>query len=382
MTVETPNWMRICENNLAELVDAGISFSSEQTAYPATNAVTRFRNQQYRAGGNFTINSSNSALYITVGSDSTTVELTAGDYTYSTLASHISTQLNTDSSAWTCDYDFSGGTYKFTIGNNANVTLNFSSTTNAVWSTLGYNRSTDEISTSFEADEQRNHTDEYLLFDMGYAANITSFFCIGTSDDVFSVSSDATILLRANNINDNWDTAPLEIDLSTYKYDSGVYCFIDSILTDTRYRYWKLHIQDYFNPLGPEECVKISHLYLGDYVTLTNHNINNNFQKIVVDESIRSQSEGGSLYHDVKTKYTAFRSIGYGFIDLESREALEKIYNKMGVTQPVYVSLDPNLKISSQLDDLTIYCVYDTSPVMDHVIYNKFNYNIEFREVI
>lgn len=379
--VATSNFMRIMDNNLGELADAGISFSSEQTAYPATNAVTRFRNEQWRAKGNFTLDSTNTALYITVDAVSTTVALTAGNYNYETLASHISTRLNTDSSGWTCSYDFSGGTFKYTIGRASSATLNFSSTTNAVWNTIGYTGSTDEAADSFVADQQRNHTDEYLQFDLGYAGEILAFFAIGTLDEVFSVSSDATILLKANNLNDNWDSPPLQIDLNTYKTDSGIYTFIDSLLTDTRYRFWRFHIFDRFNAIGPEECIKVSNLYLGDYTTLSDFNINNSFQKVTVDESVRSQSEGGSIYFDEKTKYTLFQSIGYGFIDKTARKTLESLYNRLGTTTPVYVSLDPNLKISDQLEDLTIYCVYNNSPVMSHVIYDKFNYSIEFREV-
>lgn len=379
--VTTSNFARIMDNNSAELVDASIIFSSELTAYPATNSVTRFRNEQWRAKGNFTVDSSNSAIYITVDSVSTTVALTAGDYTYENFASHISTRLNEDSSGWSCSYDFSGGTFKFTISNSNSVTLNFSSTTNAAWDTLGYKSTTDELNTTFEADQQRNHTEEYLTFDLGYAGQITTFFTIGTLDEVFSISSEATIFLKGNNINDNWDNSPLSINLADYKSDTGIYSFIDSILTDTRYRFWSFRINDRMNALGPEEAVKISHVYLGTYTTLDDYNINNSFQKVVIDETVRTQSEGGSLYFDNRTKYTVFNSVGYGFLDKTSRETLEKLYNRIGTSIPVYVSLDPNLKISSQLDDLTIYCVYNNSPTMSHVIYDKFNYSIEFREV-
>lgn len=385
MTITTSNNVRICENNLAELGgESNISVSSEQTSYPKENAVSRFRNEQWRPLGNFTIDSSNSALYIRVGATDTTIALTAGNYTYSTLASHVSSQLNTYSNSWTCSYDFSGGTFKFTIGRSSSAYLVFSSQTNAVWNTLGFLGTSDVLDTSFVADIQRNHTHEYIEFDFGYAADIKAFFCIGSLSETFSISANATALLRANNLSDEtlWKNPPFEIDLSDYRSDAGIYVFLDSIRTDTRYRFYRLHIEDKENALGPEECIRVSNIYAGDYVYLENRNIQNGFTKTVFDPSDRSVSESGELYWDQKTNYTLIESIGFTFISKEDRATLESIFNKVGLYTPIYLSIDPNLEASDSLSDLTYYCVYNTSPTMQHVIRDKFNYSLSFREVI
>lgn len=385
MTIVTNNNMRLCENNLGELSDSsGFTVASEQTAYPRSNAVSRFRNEQYRANGNFTLNSSNTALRIRVGADTTTISLTAGNYNYETLASHISTSLNTYSTGWSASYDLSGATYKFNISRYQSATLLLSQATNAIWNTIGFTGTTDLTDTSFVADEQRNHTHEYVQFDLGYEANITTFFCIGSLSEKFSISSDATILLKANNINDElqWPSPPLEINLADYRNDSGIYVFIDSLLTDTRYRFWRLHIEDKYNYQGPLECVRISNIYLGDYIYLNNRNIQNGFVKSVFDPTVRSESEAGSLYWDVKTKYTLINSVGFSFIDKDDRETLETLYNRLGTYTPLYISIDPNLQVTNTLSDMTFFCVYNEAPTMTHVIYDKFNYFLSFREII
>ena len=381
MTIETNNFMRILDNNLAELIAASIGFSSELTAYPATNAVNRFRSKQWRAKGNFTIDSSNSALYIQVAGNNTTVDLTAGNYNYSSVASHISSRLNTLSSGWTCSYDFSGGTFKFLISNAASVKLRLSQTANAAWDTLGFIGTTDETNTSFTADEQRNHTDEYLQFDLGYAGEVKAFMAIGTLDEVFSISSDGTIRLQANNVN-SFSSPPLDIDLSGDLLSTGIYKFIDSIATDLRYRHWKFKIIDRKNPLGPEESIKISHIYLGDYTQITSRSIQSGFNKATEDPSVRSESEGGALYFDTKTKFSLIQNVGYAHLSKSDRLTLENLFDEKGTTTPFYVSIDPNLKISTQLDELTKYVVYDSSPNFSHVIFDKFNYSINFSEVI
>lgn len=378
----TNNNIRICENNLGELAAAGLSVASFQTSFPVANATSRFRNKQYKSMGNFTIDSNNSAMYIKIGSDQTTVELTADNYNYSTLASHISSQLNTDSSGWTASYDLSGGTYKFSFTCDQNATLLLSETTNAVWDTLGFTGSTDLSNVTFTADEQRNHTNEFIQFDLGYAAEVTSFFCIGSLDEYFSISSDATVLLKANNIDDDWTTPPVSIDLNTYRTDRGIFLFIDSLLSDYGYRFWRFHIEDKSNPLGPEESVKVSHIFLGDYITLENRNIQNGFTKKVVDPTVRQESVAGSLYWDTKTKYTLLESMGYTQIDKDDRETLENLWNRIGTQTPFYISVDPNLQVSKQLDDLTLFCVYNDEPVMQHVIADRFNYSLSFREII
>jgi len=385
MTVVTSSYMRICENNLAELSESsGFVVSSEQTAYPKENAISRFRDEQWRPIGNFTIGSSNSALYIRVGSSDTTIDLTAGDYTYSTLASHISSRLNTLSSGWISAYDLNGGTYKFSLARVGGASLLLSSTTNAAWNTIGFTGTSIITDSSFIADEQRNHTNEYIQFDLGYEAEITTFFCIGSLSEKFSISSEATILLRANNIDDSihWSNPPLQIDLLDYRDDTGIYCFIDSLLTDTRYRFWRLHIEDKYNHQGPEQCIRISNIYIGDYIYLSNRNIQNGFVKTVNDPSTRSESESGSLFWDVKTKFTEISSVGFSFIDKDDRDKLEKLYNRIGTVTPIYISLDPTLAVSNKLSDLTYFCVYDAAPSMQHIINDKFNYSLMFREMI
>jgi len=373
----TCKYMRIMENNLAEVIDASISASSENSSYLATNAINRFRSKQWHATGRFTIDSTNTNIYTSDGNTT----ISTGEYTTpAALATEIQTQLNAIGSNWTCTYDSSGGTYKFTIANSASKTLTISTSTNAIWDTIGFTGSTDQTGTTFLADEQRNHTSETVTFDLGYAGTVRFFAAIGTLDEVFSISSDATVKLQGNNL-DLWTAPPFEKTLT--RYDSGIYQFLESeTYADTNYRYWRFYIEDKKNPLGSDGCVKVSHIYIGDYVSLTDRNIASGFAKSVVDPSIRSESENGAIYFDTRTKYTVFTSMGYGYVDKDDRATLEQVYDRIGTTAPIYISLDPGLGISNTLDDLTKYVIYDSAPVMNHVVYDKFNYALSFREVV
>lgn len=370
-------YMRIMENNLAEVISSSITASSENSSYPSTNVINRFRSKQWLASGRFTIDTTNQNLYCTDG----TAVITAGEYTTpSLLATEIQTQLNSIGSNWTVTYDSSGETYKFSIANTGSKTLTISNDTNAIWDDIGFTGSLDQTGTSFTADEQRNHTSETLLFDLGYAAEIRFFGAISKLDEVFSISTNATIKIQANNLN-QWTSPPLDISLT--RYDSGIYQFLESeTYSDTKYRYWRFYIEDRANPLGPSGCIKISNVYIGDYLSLTTRNIVNGFTKVVADPSIRSESENGALYFDKRTKYTLLSSIGFAYIEQDDRQTLETLYDRVGLTTPFYISIDPGLNISNQLDDLTKYVIYDSAPQMDHVISSKFNYSISFREVI
>lgn len=373
----TTTFTRLMENNLAEVITASADYSSQQASFPFSNAINRFRSKQWKASGRFELTSTNNLIYINDGTDKT-ITLTTGDYTTPALmATHIQTKLNASSSNWTVSYD-SSSTFKFTIAHTGSATLRLSQTTNSAWDTLGYTTTLDLVGTSFIANEQRNHTSEGVIFDLGYAGEVTFFAAIGTLDETFSISDSATIKLYANNVLD-WSSPPLDVTLS--RSNTGIYKFLDLTITDTNYRFWKLDIVDKFNPLGPSECVVISHVYLGDHVELS-HNISKGFRKKIIDPSIKSESENGALYFDSKTKYCQFENCNFGYLDKDDITTIEEIFYRIGRSNPLYISIDPSLIISNSTEELTKYVVFDSEPSFDHVIRDLYNYNVSFRELV
>lgn len=369
--------IRFCDNNFAALISPSIDYSSQLTAFPFTNALNPFRSKLWKPSGCFVITAANNLIYINDGSDKT-VTLTAAKYaTPALLATHIQTQLNAASSGWTVTYLSVAEEYRFRFARTSTATLRLSQTTNAAWDTLGFIGAVDMAGTSITAHEQRNHTSEYAVLDMGYQANIQFFAAIGPMQNVFPISTAAVIKLYANNLNE-WDAPPLSITLT--RVNGGIFLFFDDY-PDTRFRYWKLEIVDKYNPLGPEG-LSFGHIYIGDYTSVTSRNVNRGFQKVIDDPSRVLESENGALYFDKKTKVALLDSLEMGFLPRAGKDDLEKLFQKLGCTTPFYLSIDPTNEITDSIDELTKYVVFDEPPTFQHINYDRFTFSFKIREVL
>lgn len=367
--------IRFMENNSAELLAASIDYSSALAAFPSTNATNKFRTKVWNVQGYFNITATNQELYINDGSD-VTVSITIGEYTSpAALATQIQTDLNAASSNWTVSY--STTTYMFTISNSGSVTLRYSQTSSSIWDDIGYTGTIDVTSTSFVADEQRNHTEEHAIYDLGYQGEINFIGVIGPLDEEFSISSGATITLSGNNIN-SWSAPPFTTTLN--RYDGGIFAFLDET-SDTKFRYWNLKIVDKYNTGGPE-AIRISHIYLGDYITSTARNIDRKFNKASVDPSKVSVSESGALYFDKKTNYMTFTNMKMIYLSRSDKDTITDMYNFLGTTTPFYISIDPTACITDNLDELTRYVVFSKEPVFSHLYDDKFSVSLEVKEVV
>lgn len=368
--------IRFMDNNFAELISSSITESSELSSFPFSNAINKFRSKVWKPSGHFLIESAvNDKIYINDGTDRT-ITLTAATYTTpASLASHVQTQLNASSSGWTVSY--STTTYKFTITRSSAGTLRYSQTTEAAWSTLGYTGSTDVIATSFVADEQRNHTSEFAVFDLGYAATITFFAAIGPLDEVFGISSAATIKLQANNL-PQWSSPPLDLTLT--RYDGGLFRFLDD-QEDTGYRYWRFYYEDKYNPLGPEG-ISIGHIYLGDYTTFSNREVGHGYEKVINDPTNVSVSENGALYFDQKTKFSTFDGVSLEVLERDNKDYLETLFQAKGIHTPFYVSIDPLGNYTDSIDELTKYVVFADAPRFRHIYRDMFSTSLKLRELV
>lgn len=369
-------WM---DNNFIDLdsFDAGsITASSALSSFPARNFANTSRSKLWKPAGNFEITTSNQNIYINDGSDKTAI-LTAGSYTYSTLATEIQTQLNSVSSNWTCTYD-SSTEYKFTISNSGSVTLRFATTTNAAWDDLGYTLTSNQTGTSFKAQEQRNHTSEWYQLDAGVAVALDTFMIIGPIDEVFGLSTNATIKLQANNV-DVWTSPPF--DQSITRYDKGLFYFFDDIAEASRtYRYWRFYIEDKLNNKGPEG-LRLGHMYLGDYLTTTN-NVGAGFTKTQVDPSRRQESESGAAFYEERTKYYNLTGLQYQLLEEADRLLLEQLFNDYGISNPLFVSIDPSEEITPAIDEWTFYVNFGSPPALISRFRDKFQMGLQIREAI
>lgn len=350
--------IRFCDNNLLEdLPDSSIAVASELTNFDKEFVIDDQRTKVYRPNGNFTIGSDNNSLYINTGAP-ITVTLTSADYTGGVaLAAHIQTQLNAASTNWLCTY--STTTYRFTISRTAGTdTLAFTQTTNAVWDTLGYTTAVDtSAAIAGVSDELRIHTDERFTFDLGTALNVESFHCIGPLDEIFSISTTATVTLMGNT-SDSWTAPGLTVVMSA---DSGgIHHFLDNEIT-SEFRYWRFVFSDRTNTAGPQSF-KIGHIYIGDYATVTTTNVGIGFQKGYDDQSIEFESDSGVKYYRTKTKKRVFGGMQIGFIYAPERVTLENLYEKLGNSSMFYLCIDPTSAVSATLSEVTMYCRFNAPP--------------------
>lgn len=376
--------IRFAENNLAELTSQSIDYSSQLSSFPFTNAINKFRSKVWKPSGYFRVVTTqtngvnaNNKIYINDGSNLTATVATGEYTTPALLCTAIASALNAVSSAWTCTYDTSGGTYKFTITHTGSATLRLSQTTDAIWEMIGFTQTSDLVGVSFEADEQRNHLYEEVIFDLGYISTVNFFALIGPLDEVFSISNSAVVKLQANNLNE-WNSPPFDLTLT--QNDSGYMRFLDD-QTDSNYRYWRVEIKDLFNHNG-NNAISIGHLYLGDYVTVTSRNVTSGFSKQINDPSTRSQSENGAIYFDRKTKYTSLNNIRLEYLSRADKDAIDEMFNYLGTTTPFYLSLDPTECITDSIHELTKYVIFDRDPIFTHIKTDTFSMSMDFREVL
>ena len=369
--------IRFMANNLVSLTVNAFTFSSETVGFEAINALNSFRSQTWQPSGHFEISATNNQIYINDGVDKT-ISLTVASYaTPALMASHLQTKLNTTSSGWTVSYDSAGGTYKFTISNSGSVTLKLTSTTNSVWDDIGFTGSIDLTGTSFTATEQRNHTSEYLTFDLGYQAPIDFLGVIGAISSAFKISTSATVTLKGNNL-DDFDSPPFTTSVSITP--NGIFTFFDNT-DDNRYRFWRLEIEDKFNPEGPT-ALQLGNVYMGSYETFTARNVGKSFSMINFDPSEISESESGVIFADERSKYRILESMPFFALDQTSRETIEELFEDVGITKAFYVSVDPQTRITSDIEDLTIFGLFVQSPKFDHVVNGLFSTNLKIREVV
>lgn len=363
--------IRFCTN---QFISRNFTYSSQLSSFPASNVYNTSRSRVWKPAGNFDIDTTNNKIYINDGSDKT-ITLNSASYTPATLASHIQTQLNASSTNWTCGYDLSA-TFKFTIARSSGTKiLRISQTSGAAWDTIGYTGTTDLSLSPFVADEQRNHTSEWVKCDTSVPQQATFVGIISGIDEVFSLSETATVKIQANNI-DYWASPPVDITIPVSDY--GCLKFIDTINTAS-YRFWRIKIVDRLNYLGPEG-IKIAYAYIGDHVTMTTSNIAIGFRKELNDPSNVLQSENGALFFETRPRYLSFSNAQVQLLSGAEQRTLEQAFYDLGKREPFFVSIDPDVAVSGELGDLTRFVVMTNNPTFDHVIRDYYNINFDMRE--
>lgn len=378
------NRIRFAGNNFNDetVTSTTVTESSELSTNPYTNSQKQERHFQWITQGHFEITSSNNVLkFKESGSGTLVATIVTGHYTSpDALATAIQTALNNASTPkdWQCSYATPTGTFTITKTDTpAAAELLLTETSSAIWDTIGYTGVSDLVGAPFSSDQRRNHTSEYVIWDLGSPTEITMLAVIGRRNEVFSVGENATVTLKGNSINDF--TTPAVTRTITPGAD-GIFDFLDD-LSNTTYRYWKLEFEDKLNSIGPTGF-KFSHIYLGDYITLTQRNVERGLINTQFDPSLKIETDSGVEYHKLQQKYFVFSNLNLPFVASSDRKTLQQFIYDNGSHTPFYISLDPTLAVSTDLSELTRYVRFDSNPILTHIKTDVYSIGFSVKEVI
>lgn len=366
--------LRIMDNNLAIRTSDYYTKSSENSSYPFSNVQSTNRSKYWRPNGAFTIDGTNNTIHFNDGS-ARVGQLTNDTYTSgSALATAIQTAMNTVSSGYTVTYSTS--TYKFTISRATSFTLNTGNFTGGgIWLVIGFTAGTDISGTSHTSDQQRVHSEEYVIYDLSSARAITFVALIGPAGERFSISPGATVKIQGNDL-DSWSDPALDVEMEWS--EDGYFAFLDG-QSDYTFRYWKISIIDYLNP---DPSYKISYIYLGDHITFEDRCVAYGYEKVINDNSIITETESGRLFFDERTKVNQLSSLKIDWIKRADKDALIDMYKVFGKTNPFFISVDPTMLYTDNLNELTKFVYFLEEPRFTHVMRDFFTTTLTFREVV
>jgi hypothetical protein len=350
--------------------DTTPTISSEQTDHPVSDMLLDSRSKYWSTSGRFTITENNNKLYY-YDTGSQVSSIATGEYlTPDLLADAIESVLNSDSTGWSVEFDSS---YLFNIACDNTAILELSSDTSAIWETIGFEAGVDSDATySFLADRIAIHTSESIEIDMGTSLENPFIGIISPLGQDFAISASGTIEIFADDLPIQESGNALEQVLPFS--NAGCFAFLEG-----NYRYWKIKFTDPTNNNGP--ILKFSNIFIGPYLELNKRNIAKGFDHVINDESVAVRGESGNIFFNEKVKFDSFSNINVQFLDQTNKDLLDDMFRQVGNSKPLFISIDPDLTISSNIDKLTVYARIIGSPKFAHQIKDYFTASFGFDEV-
>jgi hypothetical protein len=221
---------------------------------------------------------------------------------------------------------------------------------------------------------------EYYQLDLGVAYPVTAFAMIGPIDEAFQLNEYASIVVKADNIDDttNWTSPAFSQTVTAEARGGGAFAFFDVASgTQPSYRYWRVEFD-----MGDAPDLKVSHIYFGDYVTLTVGNIAPGFTLGLEDPSEVFQAESGQKFFNSRPKYRTFSSAEVQIMEASFKREVEEMAYRLGKTETLYVSLDPTGEVSATAGELTMYGRFANPPELRHVFGSYYSLAFSFEEAV
>ncbi len=372
--------VKIYHNNFCDPeIYANLYESSEQTAFPSTNALARIRRSKvWRSNGYFKVTSSNNTI---IFRDDAVTNITAtiatGEYT--TTAAFMSAVDSALEAVGAANYtvtqssglrfvitsDLSGGATAFQLRtSHASFTAE---------SLLGFDNSVDKTgAASYSSDYLTINSGEWITFDMGVPVNPTDFALIGRRNESIKISPTAVIKLQGSTTN-AW-TSPEYTSTLTYN-DEVILSTSATGFHTSELRYWRVLVEDQ-NPNG---YIEVGSLFIGESYEPTRGAVVFPFKSKLIDLSKTQRSEGGQTFSDVYEKTESF-DIEWQALTTTEVEQLVTIFNDFGTAHPFFISFDSGAVFHSTANKALRYVKFITEPDYTLESPNNFTLSMTLRE--
>lgn len=365
---------RIVNFNYVNQPSVDIQPTSENVNYPASNLASEFRSKVWRSSGYFVITASNNKINFkeSIGGPELTATLTVGNYSVSTLALELKTQLE-NIGAKTYTVSQSASTGKWTIATTGDFEIYFSTGTNAGTScrdVIGFGTNDFTGSSSYTGPKTAIHTEEAIVFDLQSSEEIDSFAMFFDPKTGVKLSDSAQVYFQANATN-LW-TSPAVSILLTRDDNWDTYSLF--LATAIEYRYFRVKIVD---PENYNLYVELGTIVLGKY-ELLNRCADNGFELIIDDGTKTFTNEYGNTYVDT---YPFIKEINFNFnlLTYDQQKVLENTYRFVGTSSPILVALDTQEELFDK-DHFLVYGRFQDKLNFKHLVKSYFSSGIKIRE--
>jgi hypothetical protein len=362
---------RICWQNWAQLTNAVVSVSSENTSYPKEWAKNVLRTKTWRSATGWTIVTGfNDKLDFTEGSTGdATATLDAATYTSGgELATEIQTQINASATDNTYTVTYSSSTYKFTIERATGtdtIGLEWATGSNTATSCgedLGFDVSADDTgATTYTSDTVSYQSRHWIKFDLAAAKDvgiaILHYFNIDTTNGAVQLQGNAT---------DVW-TAPSLDDAM-----AGTDIWVKWYSADESYRYWRFVINDTQNSNG---FVYLGIPYLGEFYT-PDPGLAARFAEEYEELSEVGFADSGAPFQHEKLRARKYRLVWPGMSTTE-KNYMKNAAAFLRLGRPFFFFLDPQNDT-----DGGVYVINIKPVVIQHLPPNKWQVTMQVEEAL
>jgi hypothetical protein len=358
---------------------ANSDVSSEQAAFPVTNAYSKTRRSKvWRSNGYYKVTSLNNTIVLRDDANTDKyASIAIGEY--NSAASFMSAVDAALESAGAANYTVTqSSSLKFIItsdlsGGSTAFKLMTSDPLFTAIDLLGFDDSIDRTgASSYTADYLRINQSEWILWDMGISTNPKNFILIGSRNSAIKISPSAVVKLQGNFTN-NFSAPAYE---ATLNYDDqAIYKFSDTGLHTQALRYWRLYIEDQ-NPTG---YVEVGSFFLGNHFDPTRGRVKFPFQSDYIDRSTTVYSEGGQSYSDVQQQSQKF-SIEWNALTKDEMQKITDFFNEYGTARPFFISFDSDASFTPTANQMIKYVKFENEPSYQLVSPNNFSCNMKLRE--